>query len=1294
MEKKEEQNNDLLNYYIQTKQRIDLNIDMDSQKIIAQTKLTFLPKNENYNLNKEIPDYLYLYLNGENIYINNIKILKYENNIRKIKEENSISFNEYKNMENLEYNNSSPVGYFKNYLDLLFQNIEEFDSYKNIKRIEWEIRQKGNISIKIPKKYFMKENISKNFKDNNKTIENSLIKLKIIINYILIEKNIGIIFQEYKGNKNNIICYTPNYYYNTQYWVPCIYNLNIQIKWSLYLYIQEDYISYSNCSIIKIIKNDTKKKLIIYKTKEKLIARNLGFLIINGKYYETNINNNFILVYNKNKKANIEKYFINNELIKIINEYYKNFFNINKNKDCSTTIIFVPYLLFNNPYEGFNKFLNLKEDNYFSFIKFPCLYILPEKFIFNKNIPEISKFQLKIISKLFITNYIGSLIIEKTYADFWIINSLEHYLSHLFLNSLFNNNYIKIKLYKWLLKLKNECKKGKEILPLYTNNFSNPMEIQINPILNLKSKIIFHIIESKIGANNIKEILKEIINEKEYISTNKLIDKFKIKHGIILNDFFELYVYRTGMIEVSLSYNYDINNNLFEYNLKMENIANKYYENNPYFSINNIDYEFLNNSGKNLLIIDNRIKPIKIFDINMTLEIFQRDGIEIKKDIYQINSKINHENLSLSSNKRNFELTKIEKEFLDDLIKNTGINKIYKKEEIDKILTKNLILWVKNDSKITSFRINKIKQQHIIYNYIMLFKDDDIFGKFEALYNIGKNKENYEKSLEILKYFIKNSNEMYQIKNYAIKKFIKILIKLKKEDEYLFLIDILDNYYNELLKDKTNINLDNYYLINNIIKYLGEYNEKNFGDILSHNSSVKKKIIDKFLSILTENELDNILGFDNCYFFSNIILICSKLNLGEKSLILLDIILKILRIEKLKRSYNEILIISSLNAFNNLLIKNNFFCITTDVKYKEIISNIFFEINYFINDEQENYELIIILKYFEIFMEFYKCQSYIEFSNYIIKYILGEEYNNIVKMSNFSMNQNLNIISKINAFNFFVLNNNLNFDSFEEKIIFLSSLKILLNSPISYLREDCRYILENIYQIFYKKEISSKGAGNKNFYNKNFLHLYNKNRINFSSKKYADYDYLFSSINEINSSIKIKEKIEEYNKKYKNNCNDIFNIEINIKKSFEEIICNIFNKLIVYSNSKNFLGDLYEKDNNIISKNLDFNDIKYKILNKYYINIDKFNEELNLLFKNYKSTKEKEEINYKIIQLKEYYQIIIFKYKDIIIFKEKENNKMRNDNQEKIETINNDDKTKNYLNKKRNIRKNIKYDEL
>ena len=89
-----------------------------------------------------------------------------------------------------------------------------------------------------------------------------------------------------------------------------------------------------------------------------------------------------------------------------------------------TSIIFIPYLLFNVPSENFIKFVKLKEDNYLNFIKFPYLYILPEKYIYNESVPEISKFQLRTISKIFINNYIGGLIIEKTYADFWIIKLL------------------------------------------------------------------------------------------------------------------------------------------------------------------------------------------------------------------------------------------------------------------------------------------------------------------------------------------------------------------------------------------------------------------------------------------------------------------------------------------------------------------------------------------------------------------------------------------------------------------------------------------------------------------------------------------------------------------------------------------------------------------------------------------------------------------------------------------------------------------------------------------------------
>ena len=148
MDKENKENNNLMDYYTQAKQRVDLNIDMNNQKVIAQTKLTFILKNEKQTIKDDISEVLYLHLNAENIFINNIKILKnvFEK-INKKNDEKSSSFNE-KNMKILEFKNTSPVCFYKSYLDLLFQNIEELESYKNIKRIEWEIRQKGNLIIK------------------------------------------------------------------------------------------------------------------------------------------------------------------------------------------------------------------------------------------------------------------------------------------------------------------------------------------------------------------------------------------------------------------------------------------------------------------------------------------------------------------------------------------------------------------------------------------------------------------------------------------------------------------------------------------------------------------------------------------------------------------------------------------------------------------------------------------------------------------------------------------------------------------------------------------------------------------------------------------------------------------------------------------------------------------------------------------------------------------------------------------------------------------------------------------
>ena len=125
-------------------------------------------------------------------------------------------------------------------------------------------------------------------------------------------------------------------------------------------------------------------------------------------------------------------------------------------------------------------------------------------------------------------------------------------------------------------------------------------------------------------------------------------------------------------------------------------------------------------------------------------------------------------------------------------------------------------------------------------------------------------------------------------------------MKQKKENEYQFLLDMLDDCYNELLKNKTNLNLETYYIMKELVKFLGEYKETNFTKFfaigLVTNSTMQNKIIEKFLAILFSNELNTITGYDNCYIMADILISCSKLNLQEKTGYLLKKILKNLRI--------------------------------------------------------------------------------------------------------------------------------------------------------------------------------------------------------------------------------------------------------------------------------------------------------------------------------------------------------------------------------------------------------------
>ena len=359
-----------LRFYTQKKQRIDLYLDMPTQKVIGFTKLNFKAKSD---IKDEIPEVLNLFLNCENMNIISVKLDK-KVKISKDGKEQGGREREIKNSE--ENKKSIPLEYnyiltndYKKYLDELYENIEEIESFRNLNRVEWEIRKKGNLSISIPKKYIIDNTIPNNPNEDNSVLNDDnldknnnnkkngamiISELKIIISYKLLEKNIGVIFQEFyesRTDKRYTLCYTPNFYYNTQNWVPCIYNLSLQILWSLYIYIQDSYIVYTSCFLNQIAKDKNGKKLIISKCNEPTTARNIGFIALDEKIftrYFDNTNKNFLIVGNESKREKIEKNLINNKLISTLYNYYEEFFDINEtniksNLNTPTAIIFIPY---------------------------------------------------------------------------------------------------------------------------------------------------------------------------------------------------------------------------------------------------------------------------------------------------------------------------------------------------------------------------------------------------------------------------------------------------------------------------------------------------------------------------------------------------------------------------------------------------------------------------------------------------------------------------------------------------------------------------------------------------------------------------------------------------------------------------------------------------------------------------------------------------------------------------------------------------------------------------------------
>jgi len=135
----------LLDYYKQSKQRVDIDIDFQRKKIIGKTNLTFLLKDENKTIKH--PELLNLKLNAENMIIKSISIVLYNKcfininsyqNVNNIDKQYSTIINDNNKENNNEFLNNNVISIANPNLKFT-KNLDSYANPKNIANIDQNI---------------------------------------------------------------------------------------------------------------------------------------------------------------------------------------------------------------------------------------------------------------------------------------------------------------------------------------------------------------------------------------------------------------------------------------------------------------------------------------------------------------------------------------------------------------------------------------------------------------------------------------------------------------------------------------------------------------------------------------------------------------------------------------------------------------------------------------------------------------------------------------------------------------------------------------------------------------------------------------------------------------------------------------------------------------------------------------------------------------------------------------------------------------------------------------------------
>ena len=541
----------------------------------------------------------------------------------------------------------------------------------------------------------------------------------IIIDYFLSNPVGGLRFYTFNSQK---IVLTEGFHENKRFFIPCIDSLHSKYPLYLEIQVQEDYFVVCSGEIVGIIKENNKKWFQYYNN---TYISTIGFCAAPIFHILQDPNNTIVTHFSiKHEKElfftiNNPKFSYGNMMRGFAEKFGKAF------PFKSQKVVFLPYV-------G-------------NTIKHAGLSILDEKLLINDKIHEGFTKVIKELVKSLCFNWLEAYHRVLSWADYWLVYGLQEYFARSYIGEIIDLNELKFEIDK---DVKTYCKfveKGLELRPLCNMFFTNPNELQTDPVFALKSGLVFHMIESKVGKLHLRNVLQVFLSPKT--TTSEFIKCFKKLYRISLKEFAKNWIYGTGAPLLQCKFSYNKRDNTLDISLDQTPLFSSYLDssaNKQFPSLGNTNYQ-----------IPLRMNMMRFYTGPISIIIYETDGTEIesfKKDI-EVNKE--HFKTQIQCKKK---------------IKKPNTPKRREETEEEKFNRQNEcpVLWVRVDP---DFEI--LRRVEIVYNDFMWMEQlkkekEDVLAQYEAVL-AARNSTDYTNVLNLLYEKLEDKQCFYRVRMKAAK---------------------------------------------------------------------------------------------------------------------------------------------------------------------------------------------------------------------------------------------------------------------------------------------------------------------------------------------------------------------------------------------------------------------------------------------------------------------------------------------------------------------------------------------